>query len=360
MKNTPPMIRALYIVLIPVVLLIILLNTGWLQRHLPAAKVAERSYTTVEYDFYYFDAYNAFLEEHEEDLGELGYDVNTSARSQDYDEEMSWQDYFLSLCEKEMSEVEYFHEKAESEGYEFSETDLKYYEEQMSKNLETMEKFGLKEDNFYISYYGRGMTGDVYEKELKYKSEAYSYRDYLIENYEASPEEVEGYLEENKAATDYKSVNLSLVTATAIPDRTTGEIGSEQIDALSKKMSGLKERYEGGEDFSTLQQSYSDNSLGDESGDLNEATEDDLPEILKQDLLETDQDALKTGDTMISIDESLGVGYFTLFRGFGEDGNTIEANAALGEVAIDAESGAALDGDYAVKRNRIGMSLAAN
>ena len=47
-----PLLRAIYIILVPVVLLIILLNSGWLQRYVPAATVhGDEHYTVTRYNF---------------------------------------------------------------------------------------------------------------------------------------------------------------------------------------------------------------------------------------------------------------------------------------------------------------------
>ena len=368
MKNTSPALRALYIVLVPVVLLIILLNTGWLQSVLPAATVAGHSYTTIEYNFYYFDYYNAFLKEHEDDLAEMGYDSTTSARAQQYDDDMTWQDYFLGEAEKEMSECAYYHDLAEDAGYEFTESDLSIYNEQIAYNQELMDNFGLKANNFYISYYGRGMTEQKYTEMLTYKSEALSYKKYLIRNASISDSEIAQYLASNDSGSDYMSVNLSVITVSAIPDRATDLIGEAQLAALSEKLSAISDRYDKryissktneGMDFDELQSAYSDCLLGDETGTLDDATRDDLPDIIS-DIYTYDQDSLSEGDTRCITDDETGIGYFIIFNGFGSSGEDAEAFDVLAKQKTEDAADEASQGAYAVVRNRIGMSLATN
>ncbi len=353
--------RALYIILVPVVLLIILLNTGWLQSVLPAASVAGHSYTTVEYNFYYFDYYNAFLEEHEDELDTLGYDTNTAARSQDYNDEMTWQDFFLARAEEEMAECAYYHDLAEEAGYEFSDSDLTLYNEQTEHNQELIDTFGLKESNFYISYYGRGMTESKYNEMLKYKSEAYSYKEKLIslEETKISDDAISEYLSENNITDDYLSVNLSVITLSATPDRATESLTAAGLNALSEKLDALLNRYNGGTDFSELQSAYSDLQLGDESGDLANATKADLPDALTQIYLEKQED-FSEGDARCVTDDENGVGYFVVFNNFGASGAEAEASEVLAKENIENAAQDACESDYAVTRNPIGMSLATN
>lgn len=92
--NHSAALRALYIILVPVVLLIILLNSGWLQRLLPAATVHGETYSVVRYNFYYFDYYNSFLEQYEDQLDELGYDPEQTDSEQIRDDGLSWKEFF--------------------------------------------------------------------------------------------------------------------------------------------------------------------------------------------------------------------------------------------------------------------------
>ena len=54
MKNQSKLVRAFYIVLVPVVLVVILLNSGVLQKWLTAVTVDGEPYSAVRYDYYYY------------------------------------------------------------------------------------------------------------------------------------------------------------------------------------------------------------------------------------------------------------------------------------------------------------------
>ena len=60
-KNNAKALTPMYIILVPVVLVVVLLNSGLLQRLLPAAQVRGTSYRANQYNYYYFSAYRDFL-----------------------------------------------------------------------------------------------------------------------------------------------------------------------------------------------------------------------------------------------------------------------------------------------------------
>ena len=62
MKNNAKGLTPLYIILVPIILVVVLLNSGLLQKLLPAADVHGETYRVNRYNYYYFTIYNAFLE----------------------------------------------------------------------------------------------------------------------------------------------------------------------------------------------------------------------------------------------------------------------------------------------------------
>ena len=352
-----PYVRALYIILVPIVLLIILLNSGWLQRVLPAASVNQISYSVVDYDYYYFDYYNRFLEENSENLSEMGYDSTVSNGQQDYDDTMTWREYFLEEGEKELVEARYFYDQALSAGYEFSEDELLPISEQLEENEKIRSTYGLKENNFYISYYGRGMNEDAYMKQLTLSVKAKAYKNYLIHGYQPSDEELTSYLSEH-AEQDYKTVSLSLITLDA--ENIRGEASSDaSTKALQERLSRLESRYDAGESFDELQAAFSTKKLGGSKGKLLDATRADLPDVIADALL-TNQDSLKTGECYALLDKEAGIAYFILLEEFGDSGLEKEAAIELGKQKTEEQLADALAADYKLKRNSLGMLLSAN
>ncbi|MBR1781384.1 MAG: hypothetical protein IJ751_08305 [Oscillospiraceae bacterium] len=351
--SSSPLLRAMYIVLVPVVLLIVLLNSGWLQRLLPAAAVHGETYSVVRYNYYYFDYYNAFLEENADRLDELHYDPSTNAGQQNYADGVTWREYFRQQGEQALMETAYYCDLAEAAGYVFSEEELAPIQRRLEDNEAARISYGIRSaSSYYVSYYGPGMNESRYTAELTRSVKAQAYKAHLIDAYQPGEAEIAAWLADHSGA-DYQGVNVRAITLKAISDRSTGEVGTPQLTALSAQLDRLGARYAAGEDFADLQAAFSTRSAGDSAGAMTVTRASDLPEGLLDELL-GDQAALP--DTLSYVDEAEGVAYFLVIDGFAGSGLTLEAEAALSEAAIAAQEEAM--GGYQVERNPIGMLIA--
>ncbi len=361
LNSQDPMLRALYIILVPIVLLIIVLNSGLLQKSVPAARVHGRSYTVAQYNYYYFDSYNAFLEENADRLGELGYDPKGNDAKQFTAEGISWKSFFLRQAEASLAETAYYSDLAEAAGYVFSDEELRPIEQKLEENAAAMAANRLNAKNYYTAYYGAGMTEAIYTAELTRQVKARAYRDYLIRSSAPTQAEIDAYIAEN-AIPDYRTADLRVITLEAQPDRETGEVGPEQENALSMKMARLVERYDAGESFEDLQSAFSTGALGDSQGHLYNATRLDLPESIADDLF-------FGGDDPVAYPDGYPVGwymttnsgtteYFILLDAWGGSGPRQEATLALGTDALLARAAADIAAEYPVIRQRFGMLIA--
>ena len=353
-KN-PAIVRAMYIIVVPVVILIIILNTGLLQRMLPAARMHGHSYTAAQYNYYYFDYYNAFLEENELRLSELGYNPKLSADQQTHASGISWKEFFLRQAEADMAETAYYCDLAAAAGYTFSTEELAPVQERMAENAVFQAASGISAANYYVAYYGRGMTQAVYTAELTRQVKAAAYKAYLAGTATASQGEIDAYLAA-RTAPDYRTVDLHVVTLDALPDRETGEIGTAQLGALREKLGRLAARYAAGASIEELQEAFSSDALGDADGVLTGATAADLPDCVAQAVLSA-QESAQPGQTYSLVDETAGRAYFVLLDGFGASGASQEARTVLGEAAVEAQEAETLAADYAVARLKPGFLL---
>lgn len=105
------------IILIPVILVLLLLNTGWLQGMVPAVTVYGQSYSALEFRYYFYDAYYDYVNEHAEHLAELGLDVSKALKDQSFDGEQTWQDHFKAEALTALEEDTLLLEAAEEAGY---------------------------------------------------------------------------------------------------------------------------------------------------------------------------------------------------------------------------------------------------
>ncbi len=355
--SNSPLLRALYIILIPIVLLIVLLNSGWLQRYVPAATVGGTRYTVVRYNYYYFDFYNTFLNEYADELDELGYDSQTDANKQQYDETQTWEDWFKANAAATMAETAYFNDLAEAEGYTFSAYELAPVAERLAENDAEMTLYSGSTKNYYVSYYGVGMNETRYTEELTRVVQADAYRTYLESIYTPDQSELDTQVA-SMGQDDYQAASLQIITLEALPDRATGEVGEEQLEALTQRLEALAQRYTDGTSFEALQATYSTCYAGDESGALIATRATGLPEGVADWCL-SQQENLSEGDLLQWVDEETGIAWFVRFEGFAGSGLEEDARAELAQQAIAAQLAEGLS-SYTVSRNAFGMLLAAN
>ena len=170
MSQGSPVLRAVYIVLVPMVLLIIFLNSGFLQQHIPTGTSKDTSYTVCEYNYYFFTYFNDFIDENEDNLEKMGYDQTKSDAEQYVDDEktQTWRDYFLQGAEELLEETNYYYDLAVEADYDFSDDELSRYSEKLAENQKNMTDTGIAENSWYVAYYGVGMNVNIYQENLIY------------------------------------------------------------------------------------------------------------------------------------------------------------------------------------------------
>ena len=146
MKNQSKLVRAFYIVLVPVVLVVILLNSGVLQKWLTAVTVDGEPYSAVRYDYYYYSVYLDFLDS---DYEAAGFDPAVSAGSQIYDGDETWREHFCQQAEERLALTAYYNGQAQAAGYTFSQEELAPVEEKLQQIKEESARLGIQEGNYY-------------------------------------------------------------------------------------------------------------------------------------------------------------------------------------------------------------------
>lgn len=356
MKNHSGMLRALYIILVPMVLLMILLNTGWLQRFIPAVNVNGENYSVLRYNFYYYEAQMDYLHTHEQELDLLGYNTSLAPERQDYNDSMTWKEFFQNEAEANLARTAYYNALAEQAGYSFTEDELAPVAQRVEDHAANASDSGISTKNYYIAYYGSGMTEELYTEELTRAVKAQVYAQYLVDSYEPQEDALTRYLEENPAQ-DYASVQLQLVTLEALPDRATGEVGEPQLEALRTRLNALVQRYEGGTPVEVLQENFSTGGVGTVL--LTRSTE--LPQALVTHFIDSQQmqDIASIDETCAFVDADTATAYFAVCLGYGDNGRAVDATAVLGQQALEQTEEACLSA-YQPQHNSFGMLLAAS
>jgi hypothetical protein len=321
--------------------------------------VAGENYSVVRYNFYYFEYYNTFLDDNADDLDALGYDPNTDSGKQSYDGSITWEAFFQQQAEANLAETAYYCDLAQAAGYVFSDEELAPVEERLAEHEAQQTLYGLSDKNYFVSYYGSGMTKDAYTDELTRMVKAQAYKAYLTKQYTPQPSEVADWISTSGEAED-QADQLQVITLEAQPDRASGEVGQAQLDALTQKLDRLSARYAAGEDFDALQAAFSTRALGDRQGYVIATRAADLPQALAARYI----DDQRTSDVDVSapfsyVDRSTGVAYFVRWIGAAGSGPALDAVAALSAHAIEEQEAQGM-ANYTVQRNSLVMQLAAS
>lgn len=198
------------IILIPVILVLLLLNTGWLQGMVPAVTVYGQSYSALEFRYYFYDAYYDYVNEHAEHLAELGLDVSKALKDQSFDGEQTWQDHFKAEALTALEEDTLLLEAAEEAGYTAQEEVQAACDARLEELRQYCVDTGLKSlGDYFTSYYDTGMTQDLYLELYSGQILAESYRKALEEELGPSEADVEDYVAALGTAADY-TADLSL------------------------------------------------------------------------------------------------------------------------------------------------------
>ncbi len=346
--NSKAVTRAFYIILVPLVALIILLNSGWLQRFFTAVTLDGEDYSAARYNYYYFQAYRAFVDGPEFDGS--GLNLSASLSGQQYDENTTWKEHFAQQAEERLILAAHYGALAEEAEYQFSEEELAPAQEKLDEIADFCAETGIKESNYFTAYYGAGMTKAIFTQELERETKADAYRAYLARGGGVSDGEITTWLTANPTE-DHPLANLWLYELDPVPARADGAVGERQRDDLARRLERLEARMEGGlavEDAAR----YAD-ALWGEDGFVRNAGQGDLPDAVAAWCFGGAQPGAFAG--LMAEDGS--AGYLVLLDSL--DGSSAEKTArlALAEQALEEEDAQTL-ADARLEYHAFGMQLA--
>ena len=352
MKNDSKMNRAFYLFLVPIVAVVVLLNSGLLQRWFTAATVYGEEYSAVRYNYYYFSVYHEFLAA---DYAGSNYNVNASAGSQQYDEDTTWKEHFAARAEERMVTAAYYHNLAREAGWTAPREVLKPLEEKLTEIRTLCAESGLSEKNYFSAYYGAGMDRDRFAQEMKLELEALAYRDHLESTWEVDEAALESWLAENPVP-DGDLFDLWVVELKAVPGRTDGQVGEEELDALEQRVHRLAARYgEGTLSPEEMSRRYGDVAWG-EDGHVKQRASDELPAPVALWCGEAER---AVGDRAALVDRESGRGWLVELEGLsGSSARKLarERYVARTMAELEAEAFAA----QPVKYHKLGLQMATN
>lgn len=351
--------NALILACLPVIGVLILLGMGIPQRVLPAVHVGNHSYTIAEYNFYHYEAYSAFVTAHREELDELGLDINSRLKGQQYDADTTWAEYFRAQALDDMQEYEILCAAANADGFDASAA--------VAANAALQERL-LREycvmnnvtqvSSYLTGVYDAGMTEETFYAQQARRTKALAYRDEALMPALIPDEAAVAAYAAGLSGEDYPTANLVVCYFATATDRQTGEREARQWENAQYKAEQalLRATEQGGglDAFCAVAGAYSD--LDDEAapdGRYTGLTHGDLVDTALLDWVF--DDARKSGDSAV-LRGSTGC-YLLYFDGWGESSLTVQARQELTQRNyadwLDAHKG-----DYAVRTNAVSMQIA--
>ena len=347
--------RSFFIILVPVILVVILLNSGFLQARVPAVTISGTHYNVAEFNYYYFTALNEYVDEYFDEDGENGpFDLSVSLDEQSRDDGTTWQDYFTQLAEERMIEVIYFNTEAEEAGYVYSDAELAPIQEQLDYIEADRLEYDISLSNYLVAYWGVGMSEAVYTAELTKDVQADAYAAFLSETLEVTEEAAADWIAENNPA-DYTTACLRVILLYAATDRFTGAVEAQQRTDLSEKLDRLLARYEADPgQIDALAAAFNDDAdLAASLGVWENAMREDMPDILAGWVYD---EAHTAGDYAALFDEENDMACLVIYEGEGEEAAVLTAVEALRQQSI-ADAISQLTEDAEITYNILGRQL---
>lgn len=348
-----PAPRSVLIALLPVVLVLLLLNTNLLQTWAAAVSVGGRDYNAIEFRYYFYSAYYDFVNEHSEHLDELGLDVSKSLEKQSYDGAQSWRDYFYELALRNVREDRTLLLAAETRSFDpVDEVDAACARQKEELSQYCMDNGINGLSKYFESYYGSGMTESVYFDLYREHVKAGLYRVRLLDELAPGAAETEARIEA-LAEQALPTVNFYAARFEPAADRSSGQPEEHQWNNARKQAEAFLAIWQDGtltaERFAELIRRY--DHVSDNGGAYVNVSADTLDPAVADWCFQSGRAA---GD--VQIVRGVQCWWVILYLEAGQDGRLARAEETLTRERYDAWLSEHDAGEPEI--HRLGMKLA--
>lgn len=259
--NKKRSMRGIYIVLVPSVLFLFIMNLGILQKKMMAVSLENESYTIAEYNYYYYNSYFDFVNNHSnEELMALGFSTTKDPKKQNYNEESTWGDVFLNAAIERIEKISFYYTLGQNANFAFDTT--KRVKEKLLEIDEFCSLYGITDrEEYFTSYYGTGFTESVYVQQYQRELYAEAYEEEYKNSLQYNEDEVQNFIAENYEGNDYQTIGVYYIVLNPETDIETEQIEERQwenVEIKAEKLLDLYAEENPGEDtFLQLAQVYS-------------------------------------------------------------------------------------------------------
>lgn len=210
-------------------------------------KVGDHELTQLEYDFYYNNYLNQFLNSYASILPYMGLDTTKDFAKQEYTDGMTWKDLFDQNAVNMIISTKSLYDDAVANGFVYDIT--ADYEDYAAYITEGAQSEGVSEAKYIRLMYGDYATAANVKPFVEESLISEAHYNQLLEDNKPSEDEITAYYEENKNNYDQASYYSFTITADTSEDAGENAVTFEQAE---EKAAQMKERLEAGEDFETL------------------------------------------------------------------------------------------------------------
>lgn len=216
----------------------VFLQSGGFTRMVTAVKVGDYSLSAADYNYYYYGSFNRFVNQYGQSLSTFGLDTSKPLKDQTCAllESGTWEDYFRQAAEDSIRTIYALADTATKEGYQLTEDDKSYIEMNLKSIEDSATAQKVTAEQIVEDYYGPGVNMEVFRAQMDRETLAESYKQYLVENYNFSDDELDASYISNKASIDqvtYRS--LLITTESKYPESVTSSTATDEQKNAAKE-----------------------------------------------------------------------------------------------------------------------------
>lgn len=215
--------------------------------------VGDHEVTEVEFDYYFYNSVNSYLDTYGEYVAMFGLDTTTPLDQQMYSEELTWADYFDESAVISLKRVKALADDAQANGFTYDDSeDIANIESEIAAGAE---EEGVTVSSYYMMSYGENASAERIRPILKENVLATAYHTYLVQENQPTEEEIQTKYEENKMAYDLIDCRKYYFAADVTAESTDEEI-EEAMAVVKEQADEFLSRREAGEEFEALCAEY--------------------------------------------------------------------------------------------------------
>ncbi len=204
-----------------VLVLLVVFNSSLFYTGITAVHIGDFKYTTAEFNYFYQSAYINTYNQYYASLGEYAsylLDPSKPLDKQDYNDEMTFDEYFTQQAFDRMKKVAMLNNAATAENYALSEDGQAQIDSTISNAKAVAGQSGMDFKMFLVQNYSKGMTEKIFAKLVQMEVIAADYTQTMLDNMSFSEEELDARYAQSAADYNLITYYRYFVDGTAKPE----------------------------------------------------------------------------------------------------------------------------------------------